>query len=57
MINSLLNEGLYKLEFEYIISPEVAKAVRESCPNLQFLRIFIGVPHMKRSGMWGIVMG
>jgi len=49
MINPLLSEELYKLEFTYIVTPEVARAVGESCPNLKYLlrrfHIFVNYHH------------
>ena len=39
MIIPLLSEELYKLEFTDIVTPEMARAVGESCPNLKYLLI------------------
>ena len=39
MINPLLSEELYKLKFTCIVTPEMARAVGESCPNLKYLLI------------------
>jgi hypothetical protein len=41
MIDSLFSEALCKLSLSCVVTPETAKAIRESCPNIKFLQITI----------------
>src|SRR4051812_45498535 len=41
IIDSLFNKTLCKLSLNCAFTPEAAKVIRESCPNLKFLEITI----------------